>query len=91
MGVGGQQAKWRKVGLRFPFSGVSAYRSPERDTTTSQRMRGVRQEEVAVCESFGSRVKRQEDVTYGKYIWYLCTIYDTHLTTCQQSTTPHDI
>ncbi len=63
MGVGGQQVKRGKVGLWLPFSGVSTYRSPETDTTTSQRMRGVRQEEVAMCESFGSRGKRQEDVT----------------------------
>jgi hypothetical protein len=41
MGVGGQQAKRRKAGLRLPFSGISASCSPERNTTTSQRMRGV--------------------------------------------------
>jgi hypothetical protein len=63
MGVGGQQAKQSKAGLRLPFSGISAYRSLERDTKISQRTRGVRQEEVAVCESFGSRGKRQKDVT----------------------------
>jgi hypothetical protein len=59
MGVGGQRAKRRKAGLQFPFSGVYAYCSPERDTTTSQRTRGVRQEEVAVCESIGSRGKQE--------------------------------
>jgi hypothetical protein len=63
MGVGGQQAKQRKAGLQLPFSGVSAYCSLERDTTTSQRTRGVWQEEVVVYESFGSRGTRQEDVT----------------------------
>jgi hypothetical protein len=64
MGVRGQQAKQRKAGLRLPFSGVSAYPSMERDTTTSQRTRGVRQEEVVVCESLEAGAsKRQEDVT----------------------------
>jgi hypothetical protein len=64
MGVGGQQAKRRKAGLRLPFSGISAYRSPEMDTTTSQRTRGVWQEEVTVCESLESGAsKMQEDVT----------------------------
>jgi hypothetical protein len=64
MGVGGQQAKRRKAGLQLPFSFVSAYCSPERDRTTSQRTRGVRQEEVAVCESLEAGAsKRQEDVT----------------------------
>jgi hypothetical protein len=79
MGVRGQQAKRRKVGLRLPFSGMSAYLSPERDTTTSQRTRGMWQEEVAVCESFGSRGKKQEDgcdCVCMVSVWYVCTIYN---------------
>jgi hypothetical protein len=65
MGARGQQAKQRKVGLQLPFSGVSAYCSPKRDTTTSQRARGIRQEEVAVCESLeaGASKGQEEDVT----------------------------
>jgi hypothetical protein len=59
MGVRGQQAKWRKAGLRLPFSGVSAYPFLERDTTTCQRTRGVRQEKVVVCESIRSRGKQE--------------------------------
>jgi hypothetical protein len=64
MGVRGQQAKRRKADLGLPFSGVFANRSLERDTTTSQRTRGVEQEEFAVCESMEAGAsKRQEDVT----------------------------
>ncbi len=60
MGVGGQQAKRRKAGLQLPFSGVSAYPSLETGITTSQRTRGVPQEEVAVCESLEAGASKRQ-------------------------------